>query len=297
MTEQGMKIAVCLKEVIDTGLNLGYGQVGEALLRKGQSFRLNPNDAQALALAIKFKEAHSQTEITVVSLGPGRVETYLRDGLAAGADRAIRVWEEGLADLSPYQKSKILSGALALAGFDLILAGARSLDNASGLVGPLMAAWLDMPCICETVAFELEKDGMTVTRNFSKGIQERLFCRLPAVLAVAGGQEKLPYASLEKIMDSQAARIICYSLADIGVSPEELKNDPTRISGFSFPRPRPKAAPYDASLPAFYRILALLEGGISRRRGEILKGDTDALVNQLFELLMREGVVKDPAKQ
>ncbi|MBP1707173.1 MAG: hypothetical protein H6Q39_897 [Chloroflexi bacterium] len=297
MTELGMKIAVCLKEVIDTGLNLGYGQVSEALLRKGQSSRLNPNDAQALAQAIKFKEVHSQTEITVVSLGPGRVETYLRDGLAAGADRAIRVWEEGLADLSPYQKSKVLSGALALAGSDLILVGARSLDNASGLVGPLMAAWLDMPCICETVAFALEKDqGMTVTRNFSKGMQERVLCRLPAVLAVAGGRENLPYASLEKIMEGQAARIICYSLADIGVSPGELKNDPTRISGVSFPRPRPKAAPYDASLPAFYRILALLEGGISRRRGEILKGDIDAVVNQLFELLIKEGVIKSSAK-
>jgi hypothetical protein len=98
------------------------------------------------------------------------------------------------------------------------------------------------------------------------------------------------------MLESQGAAIECFSLSDLGVSPAELKNDPTRVTGVSFPRPRPKAAPYDSSLPAFYRILALLQGGISRRRGEILKGDTDEVVNQLFELLVKEEVLKPPAK-
>ncbi len=84
--------------------------------------------------------------------------------------------------------------------------------------------------------------------------------------------------------------------AQLELPPLELRRDPTRITGTSFPRPRPKAAPYDSSLPAFYRILSLLQGGISKRRGEILKGNTRELVDQLFELLLKEEVLKAARK-
>ena len=65
-----MRIVVCLKEVIETSLNLGYGQVSETLMQKGFAFGLNPNDAQALGEALRFKEEDTSVEITLVSLGP-----------------------------------------------------------------------------------------------------------------------------------------------------------------------------------------------------------------------------------
>jgi hypothetical protein len=68
------------------------------------------------------------------------------------------------------------------------------------------------------------------------------------------------------------------------------------VTGVSFPRPRPRVVPLDSSLPAFDRILALLQGGISRRRGEILQGNIDEQVNQLFEMLLKEKVIKPAIK-
>ena len=47
----------------------------------------------------------------------------------------------------------------------------------------------------------------------------------------------------------------------------------------------------ESSLPAFYRILKLLEGGIAKRRGAMLKGSSEELVDQLFELFIEEGVI------
>jgi len=293
-----MKIVVCLKEVIETGVNLGYGQVPPALMQKGLTYKLNPNDAQALAEALKLKKRDPGVRVTLVSVGPESADSYLRDGLAAGADEAIRIWDEDLSEITPYQTAGILAGAVKLLNADLVLAGAKSLDNASGLVGPMMAAWLETPCVCEAISFQVETDKpyLTITRNVTKGIQEKVLAALPAVITIAGSTEKLPYSSLEKILSGREADIRCLSLAEIGISRQELQKDRTRITGLSFPRPRPRSVPYDSSLPAFYRILALLQGGISKRRGELLQGNTETLVNQLFELLVKEEVIKPATK-
>ena len=290
-----MRIIVCIKEVIDSELSLGFGQVNEELVQKGLAFMLNPNDAEALAEALVLKDKDVQVEITVISIGPERVECYLRDGLALGADRAVRIWGEDLKELSPYQKAKVLSKAISLFNADLILTGAKSMDNATGQVGPLIAAWLDLPCVCEVVGFQLEGDGksITVLRNTGKGMQERVLSTLPAVLTVEGQGGKLPYASLDKILESKYAQVTLLSLSDLGISSAELESDPTKVVGLSFPRPRPKKVPTpESSLPAFNRILMLLQGGISKRRGKMLVGKGDELVNQLFELLIEEGVIE-----
>ena len=48
--------------------------------------RLNPSDAAALALALDLKSANPGVEITAISIGEERVESYLRNALALGAD-------------------------------------------------------------------------------------------------------------------------------------------------------------------------------------------------------------------
>jgi electron transfer flavoprotein beta subunit len=294
-----MKIIVCLKEVVDSNLNLGFGLANEGLWQKGLAFRLNPNDAEALAEALLLKNKDSKIEITLISIGPARVECYLRDGLALGADRAVRLWGEDLKELSPYQKAKVLAKAASLFDADLILTGAKSLDNATGQVGPLIAAWLGLPCLGEVVGFQLGDNGksITVSRNLGRGIRESVSSTLPAVLTVTGQGGKLPYASMDKLLESQYAQVTLLSLSDLGLSSVELESDPTRVIGLSFPRPRPKKVPTpDSSLPAFNRILKLLEGGISKRRGKMLEGSSDELANQLFEMLVEEGAI-EPAKE
>jgi len=297
-----MRIVVCIKEVIDSNLNLGFGRVNEELLQKGLALRLNPNDAEALAeaLILKEKDKDAQVEITVISIGPERVECYLRDGLALGADRAVRIWGEDLKELSPYQKAGVLSKAISLFDADLILTGAKSMDNATGQVGPLIAAWLDLPCVCEVVGFQLggDRKSITVSRSISRGVRERVLSTLPAVLTVEGQGRKLPYASMDKILESKYTQVTLLSLSDLGISSAELESDPTKVTGLSFPRPRPKKVPTpESSLPAFNRILMLLQGGILKRRGKMLEGNSDELVNQLFELLMEEDVIRPTAEQ
>jgi electron transfer flavoprotein beta subunit len=292
-----MKIIVCLKEVVDSSLSLGFGLSHEVLFREGLPLRLNPNDAEALAKALSFKQpdkSASPVEITLISIGPERVERYLRDGLALGADRAIRIWREEFTELSSYQKARLLSKAVSLFGADLVFTGASSLDTGNGQVGPLIAAWLDLPCAGEVVGLELDggQKSIKLTRDIGRGARETIECSLPAVITVKG-EGKLPYASLDKLIESQDGEIRLLSLDDLGTSPAELENAPTRVTGLVFPRPRPKRVPTpESSLPAFDRILKLLEGGISRRQGKMLKGSSEELADQLFELFLTEGLLK-----
>lgn len=282
-----MKIIVCLKEAVDTRLNSGYGQAPEALFQKGLSHRLDPPSLTALAEALQMKAAHSAIQIALIGLGPQSLEAHLGMGMAAGADRSFRIWQTGFERLSTYQKAKILSRAIALQKPDLILTGARSSDNGSGICGPLIAAWLSIPCVSEASSLQLvaEQSVVNVSRKAGKALRECVQAALPALVTVAANDKKLSYCSLENLIAGSQKEIIGLSGEDIGMTPHEIENDPAQISGLLFPSPRPKIVPYDSTLPAAERILALIRGGITQRRAARLAGDTDEMIDQLIKLL------------
>lgn len=289
-----MKIIVCLKEVVDPALSLDFGLSNRVVFQEGLPLRLNPNDAAALTMALELRspDKKKRVEITLISIGPQRVESHLRNGLVLGVDKAMRIWSEELTELSSYQKARLLTGAVSLYGADLVLTGARSLDTANGQVGPRLAGWLGLPCVGDVVSMELDKDSINLTRDIGRGEREKVRCSLPALITVRG-EGKLPYASLDRLVESQRSEITLVSPTDLGISREELKKDPTRITDLVYPRPRPrKVPPLDSSLPAFYRILQLLEGGISKRKGLIIQGSSEELAERLFELLKEEGVIR-----
>jgi electron transfer flavoprotein beta subunit len=286
--------------VVDSKLNLVFDPRTGELFRKGLAFRLNPSDATALAQALSLKNQNdAPVDIVLISIGPERVEYHLRDGLARGADSAVRIWGEDLEELSSHQKARVLSRAVSQFGADLVLTGARSLDKATGQVGPLTAAWLDLPCVTDAVSFQpdQEKKSLTVVKNIGKGARESIQCSLPAVITITGEGSGLPYASLNMILESRLIQITRLSPADLGISPTELKEDPTRVTRLACPRPRPKkVSTPESTLPAFDRILMLLRGGLTRRQGKVFQGSGEELVDQLYELLVAEGVIK-PASE
>ncbi len=292
-----MKIIVCLKEVIDPALNIDFGLANNVIFRSGLPLKINPADAAALAMALDIKGDIKDAEITLVSIGPERVESYLRDGLALGADKAVRIWDEGFDGLSPWQKARLLTGVVKLLGGDLVFTGFRSLDTANGQVGPLLASWLNWPCVSGVVSVEVDTGykSLTLVKDIGRGEREKLSCPLPAVVT-GKGDGKLPYASLDRIIESKYAEITRLSLADLNISEAELGSDHARVAGLVFPRPAlRKAPPLDSSLPAFDRILQLLAGGIARRKGLALEGSAEELAEQLFEILKAEGVLRPAA--
>jgi electron transfer flavoprotein beta subunit len=286
-----MKIIVCLKEVVDPALSLDYGLTSN-IVREGLPMKLNPGDAFALALALELKSGDN--EITLVAIGPERVEGYLRNGLAMGAEKAVRIWSGDFKDLSPYRKARLLAGAVTLLGADLVFTGDRTLDTGNGVVGPFIAAILGLPVVSGVTGLEPDEGqkSITLVKDIGRGEREKVRCLLPAVISVRG-EGKLPYASLDRFIESRYSEIQLLSPADLLVSPTARHHDPAEVTGLVFPRPTPrKVPPLDSSLPAFYRILQLLEGGISKRKNQMLQGSPGEMADRLFELLKEAGVIK-----
>jgi electron transfer flavoprotein beta subunit len=292
-----MKIIVGLKEVVDPALNLDFGLMNRVVFREGLPLKLNPGDAAALSLALGVKNASKDVEITLISIGPERVESYLKNGLALGADRAVRIRDEGFDGLSPYRKARLLTGAALLLGADLVFTGARSLDTSNGQVGSFIAVRLGLPCVAEVVNVELdtEHNSIILIKDLGRGEREKISCPLPGVVTVKG-EGKLLYAALDRLIESKYATIMSLSPADMGITEAELKSDPAIVTDLVFPRPGPrKVPPLDSSLPAFYRILQLLAGGIAKRKGLMLRGSGEELAERLFELLKEAGVLRPAA--
>jgi len=143
-------------------------------------------------------------------------------------------------------------------------------------------------------ALKKEEDttAVIVTRDIGRGMREKLRCTLPAILAVKG-EGRLPYASLDRLMDSMAAEVTLLDPAELGISPAQMDFEPLRITCLMQPRPRPRQVPTpDSSLPAFYRIIELLKGGISGRQGLMLEGNSEEIAGRLFDIMLEEGVLK-----
>jgi hypothetical protein len=99
-------------------------------------------------------------------------------------------------------------------------------------------------------------------------------------------------SSFPALLEALGKEILRWGLGRLGISEESLRKKEQRLtfSPLRFPRPRVRAIPApDSSLPAFYRILKLLEGSVQRRGGKLIEKKEDELVEELFQTLRREG--------
>ncbi len=112
-----MKILVAVKQVaaLDEDFEIradGRDVEEEFLIRD-----LNEWDDYSLEEAVKIKEASNDpVEVVVVSVAPEEADEALRKCLAKGADRAIRVWDDGLEGSDPIAIARVLAAVAKIRG-------------------------------------------------------------------------------------------------------------------------------------------------------------------------------------
>src|ERR1700751_2828607 len=91
-----MKIVVAVKQVPERDAPVRVAADGRGV-DAGDAWTMNEPDAYALEEALQLKERLGEGEVVVLSAGPERVESTLREALAKGADRALPILtpEEG----------------------------------------------------------------------------------------------------------------------------------------------------------------------------------------------------------
>jgi electron transfer flavoprotein beta subunit len=282
-----MRIIVCIKQMHHVFGKTGRDYSTNFVSSYDEIFCINPFDIAALELALGVKDSQEQVEVILLSLGPIIAESDLRRGFAMGADGLCQIDNSDIMD--GWTKSLLLADSVKELKADLVFCGERSMDSGSGQVGPFMAAHLGVPFISRVTDITVQKSGLPVRaeRNCGGGKREIVECGVPAVFSAVLGPKIPRYPSLENKRRLRLEPIRKLSVKQQTTAPKVIS---TRI--FSA-RPRPKqVVPPDSSLPAYQRIEQLLRGSSVEKKGEMVKGTPEQLVERILSFLQEKDFLK-----
>jgi electron transfer flavoprotein beta subunit len=230
-----MKIAVCVKQVPDTETRIRVGPDGKSIAENDVNWIVSPYDEFAIEEALRAKEARGG-EVVLVSLGPDRVQTALRNGLAMGADSALHLKDPLFDAADTLGTARALAAALKGLGADLILMGQQGVGGDHSQMPGLVAELLDLPQVTMAVKLELQ-EGKAVVEREVEGAHEVWETSLPAVVSAQKGLNEPRYASLKGIMAAKKKTIESRDAAALGLSADDLKPR-TVVVGLELPAPR-----------------------------------------------------------
>src|ERR1700722_1463502 len=201
-----MKIIVAIKQVPERDAQVHIDSTGKWFDESDMQWALNESDAYAVEEALQLKEKHGG-EVVVVSAGPERVGSTIREALAKGADRAIQIECDDLAQFDTLRGARLLAGAITPESPDLVLTGLQSDDLGYGQTGVIVAELLGLPHASLILHVEKTEVGLTVKRELEEGWFQTIDLPVPAVLTIQSGGNKLRYATLMGIKKAKTKEI------------------------------------------------------------------------------------------
>jgi electron transfer flavoprotein beta subunit len=179
-----VKILVTVKRVPDPEQRPKFK--GSALDLSAATWVVNTFDEYAVETALRLNEnaatAEKQGEVVVLSIGPKDVATQIRNALAMGADRGIRV-EATDDQLDSDAVARIVAKVVEQEKPDLLLLGKQAVDGDSNQVGQIAAGLLGWPQATFAATVEASGDALLVGREVDSGVETKKI-KLPAVLTV-----------------------------------------------------------------------------------------------------------------
>jgi len=211
-----MKIIVAIKQVPERDAQVHIDSAKKWIQEADLQWALNESDAYALEEALQLKEKHGG-EVIVVSAGPERVGSTIREALAKGADRAIHVDSEDLGDRDALGVARLLAAAIKPESPDLVLTGLQSDDLGYGQTGVILAELLGLPHSSLILHVEKTDSGLKVKRELEEGWFQNIELPTPAALTIQSGGSKLRYATLMGIKKAKTKELKRISAADLSI--------------------------------------------------------------------------------
>lgn len=161
-------------------------------------FVLNEFDEQSIEQAVLVKEAAGGT-VTVIGVDLiEELDNVLHLSLAKGADKAVKIaTDEPGAD--SHTQAKWLAEAIKDMAPDIVFAGVQASNDLDGQIGPMVAAYLDLPYIGGVSAVEVSGDTATVNKEFAGGVGAKYQVNLPVVVGVQAAAKPPRYAPISKV--------------------------------------------------------------------------------------------------
>ncbi len=217
-----MNIICCLKQVPDTEAQIKIASDGKSIVTDDIKWVMNPYDEYGVEEALRLKEKFGG-EVTVVGLGPKRVTESIRTALAMGADRGFLISDDALEGSDSLATAKALAAVIKDLEYDIIFTGQRGVDDDMGVVGAVLAEFLNIPHFSVIDKVEVAEDGKSVKVNRPvEGQTLVIESNLPALITAQKGLNEPRYASLPGIMKAKKKPLDEKTLSDLGLDAAEF---------------------------------------------------------------------------
>jgi electron transfer flavoprotein beta subunit len=201
-----MKILVLMKQVANKDAILRINKDSTWIEEADLSFEVSESDGYALEEALRIKEKVGG-EVVVVSMGPQRAKSVIKDALARGADRAIHILGDNVQHLSPFAGASVLASAIRDEQADLVMTGLQSDDYGYSQTGVILAEILGLPHATIVIEIDATGEQLRVKRELESGWYQWYTMPWPALLTIQSGISQIRYATLKGIMAAKKKEI------------------------------------------------------------------------------------------
>jgi len=286
-----LHIAVCLKVVPDTKIQLNLDPFTNRLDPLSLFDEINPHDWVAVHEALKLK-AQTGGRVTVYHAGSASAEALLRRVLLAGVDAANLISPLPHTSFSRSDLKIALSEQFKSDRPDVIFCGAESTDEMHGDFPALLAN--ELKCVFVSQVMRVvrvigEQTSIEAERRVAPGWAQRVRCRMPLVLSMVAyspaDAARLELPLLPERIDEKV-QIKYWRRSHPSVSASGIWEHPIRTSRLRRARHRFRPTPTpDASSPAADRISDLFSSQALRKGGITATGTAEESVDLLLNLL------------
>jgi electron transfer flavoprotein beta subunit len=237
-----VKICVLVKEVPDAAVQKRIDPATGRMDRGGEK-NLNPYDTHAIEAAMQVREggAVEVSEIVAVTMGPSSAVRALHKAVSLGADRSVHLTDDALAGSDVAATGYALARTLEGESPDLVLLGQQSDDGECYTIGAVVADHLKMPSLTQVIKMDVAEGKLTCERQAEYGY-DTVEVALPAVISVGDAINEPRYPSLKAIMGAKKKPLETVAIGDVGIEPDRVGEDGSRVVCGEFKSPPQKAA-------------------------------------------------------
>jgi electron transfer flavoprotein beta subunit len=260
------EIIVCFKHVIDE-TELRIDRANNKINFEGAKTKISDDDKNAIEEAVRIKEKNGGS-ITVLCQSSVDAKKSVKEALAMGCDRARLLNDIAFQDGDALSTAYILSQAVKKVGkFDIIITSTGTTDSYSGIVGPALAEYLDLPQLTYASKISLSGSKITVDRLLEDGV-ETVESELPVLVTVSREINQPRFPTLLQIMGAGKKELLEWNASSLGIEVSKVGKVGSKILVNSLNVPK------------------------SSRKKLIFEGKPEESAKELSDILVKEGIVK-----
>ena len=224
---------ICLVKFVPDVDSFNYDYENSVLIREKVRLLLNPDDACAVAFALKVKATRPETSVEVVTMAPATVTPYMEDLLRIGVDRGTIIADRLFAGSDTFATATVLARYLSDQNYDAILTGTHAIDGDTSHIPAQLGACLDLNQMSGIVRIDEQRFSLAsaVVDVETEDEVATYEMALPAILSLTRDSKyKLPYASRKDLardvsdqLNLITNRELAFEIDEVGLNGSKTK--------------------------------------------------------------------------